>query len=537
MFAQNYYDPNLINQNMYYGGYPQGYPPQTPPMMMGGYGNYGFMNNPMNPPSQFGPYNPYNDYQQPQAPTPMYSSVGGGYTVSAPSQDMINDPNSPFFGYNIQEYVPGRNVTAIDSNGNEIPVTRNGVNVNPHIQYDFNESARIQQQIQRDRQQQSGFVYEGGYNPVTRTLTPENVPLNPAGNNPYNAYGYNPPQRVYQLPPHGFVGYTNYYNPYAGYYAQTQFDEQLNLLLYDAPIEAFDIRDSLRNIVMTPAELEEMRRRQTRGYYNDYYSWNNKVQAQIEEARQNQINVMTSLSRIAHVAAGEKFDDEMEAKANYIYDPMREYNERNKRIQKEREEYYNNPEKQEYVAQMQRVAYTNNLAVYEASLLNMEAQRHEKVLALCKAIQDGHSKIMGFKPGEHYSLQDYLDNAGIIYVRGLEEDEAYRRFKERGKGKFNLLNFKTSLSSNSNKPVQLTKDDVPFAEDNPIMKMRANGLYKKDGKDIYPMIALPDGSVAYGIAPPGRDQEEYIKSLFEQANKNKHDRLFPAMEIPGGVRA
>ena len=81
MFAQNYYDPNLINQNMYYGGYPQGYPPQMPPMIMGGYGNYGFMNNLMNPPSQFGPYNPYNNYQQPQAPTPMYSSVGGGYTV------------------------------------------------------------------------------------------------------------------------------------------------------------------------------------------------------------------------------------------------------------------------------------------------------------------------------------------------------------------------------------------------------------------------------------------------------------------------
>ena len=65
-------------------------------------------------------------------------------------------------------------------------------------------------------------------------------------------------------------------------------------------------------------------------------------------------------------------------------------------------------------------------------------------------------------------------------------------------------------------------------------KRNRNG---KDGKDIYPMIALPDGSVAYGIAPPGRDQEEYIKSLFEQANKNKHDRLFPTMEIPGGVRA
>lgn len=532
MFAQSYYNNNMNYPNMnYYGGYPQGYPPQM--QANNGYG-FDYM---MNPPA----YNPppitgYNQNPYPQM-TSVYQtqqSTGGGYQVYTPTQSQYSNPNSPFInpqleeykraaGPEFQEYVPGRNITGYDSMGNAIPITRNGQVVNP--------------QYASQNNNRSGFVYEGGYNPVTGVTTPQNVPLQPAGSNPYASYAYNPQMR-YQMPPSGQFGrYTNYYNPFVGYYMQTEYDSRMNELIYDAPIEAFDAREGLAHIVLTDAELEEARTRNARGYYNDYYAYNAKMQKWIEDQRRNQQEVFTCLSRIAHVAAGEVFDQEMEERARYIHDPMRAINERNRKLEEDRRNFYSNPDRQEYAMQMQHVAMTNSLAAMENYFINQEEQRHQKVLNIYKQIQDSHSRLMGFEPGYHYTLQEYLDNAGIIVSRNnIEAYREYSRKKNAKRNQYNPFEFKAGLAKDTNTPVTLTKDDIPFAEDDPIAKMRMQGVFNDpNGKDIYPMIVLPDGSVAYGKAPPGRDQEEYIKNLFEEANKRKHEKLYPNRAVPDGV--
>lgn len=555
MYAQNFQQQSFYpNINFNSGGYPNGYPPQMPQYGMGfnPYSNpsYGYGYNIYQPtPDQFNsPNSPFiappmmnnpQQYQQPQqqAPIPLQSLPGNNVPASFPPVDPETGKPWGELPDDFQEYVPGRNINVVRSDGTEVPINLSGgVVSSPTSPYydvalnDMNNKSREEriaaQFPQNNGNNQFNYYYQGGYNPVTNTITPDRISL--GLNNPYNNYNYIPQQRQFYAN-NGY--YNNFLRANPNPYLQTQFDQAFNELLYDAPIEAFDVQDYLGNIILTDEERERKRQRENFGYYNNYYFANMQYQQYVEKERENQRTIFALISRNANHALGKDEDFDMD-KAKDLHDPMRFYFEQQRRMQAQQNDWYNNPDKREYAAQIQRVEEVKSLAAYEVSpLCEFEKQnRIYKVTSKIEAIRNSHCKVMGLDPNKSYTLSEYMDNAGAI-ISANNIADAYRANRKR-KLQYNPVYHAQSISKETNRPVPVTKDDIAYASDdrlamNKMMQINHDMLVENMKKSNVPKImVLPDGSFSYAIAPPGEKQEDYERRKFEDALGNKHQKVY-----------
>ena len=470
----NYYQP-YSNQPIMNGGYPNmGYPPQMPQIIdvsHNGYDVYAPTQQNFN--SQYSPFiNPpvvQQNIQQPGLPQP--------YWTQNVQNNFQQSPSVPF------TYVPGANgpIEAHRADG-QVDL------INIH-------------------NQGGSTVSAGGFNPVTQTNSPS-AAQSGFVNNPYSRF-----HGQYQAP------MPNYnYNGFFPMYGQNQFDRELNEILYNEDVSFYDPMGALEEVLLTDEERDKLnknRQLQFSGYdyygrpiYNNYAA-NAQQQEALQQARLNTQLHFTKLSKICHAYFGETINEDEMMKR---FDPIKEAPKPAPMTAQERE----------YNQKIQWVEYCNELE----RKLNYEDQMDEykRILKMqCfQKIKDSHDRMLGVTPGEHYDFKTFANNGYKILAHAFVEN-GRRRLKDASK-KYDSRAFRSSIAINTNRavPVQTKDEDYVSVEE------RLKRIYEKNKT---PMMALPDGSFAFAIAPPGVDQEVYRQRLFKEAleRKRKKDEATRAM--------
>ena len=402
------YPQNFINNNMNMGGYPYGYSPQIM--------NY---QQPMVPPPMYSQYSPFINPQQ------QSYSYYNPETMQMISNDMPlkAGPDNPLKPY---EYTPGSKTGYIEAEKGD------GSTDKVYIQ--------------------GGVIkHNGGYNPVTQTITQPTVAY-PAQQSTVNApngfspYVQAPANLQYQMnnyyPNNGYTGYMtpNYGYGYVRGYSLNEFDTAIQELIYEENPSILDGREFLEGVILSDEEREKINHNSNLGivgtdYYGrpiyNNYAMNKARQDYVEQMRNHQINHFTMLSRIAHAYTKEEFD---ENKARKRFDPvanMQPVMQQNKPFN-----FYTatEEEKKEYLEQKR----VDDCKMIEAFAIQREQQlaalEQQKALAR-KRIKDSHDALLGVQPGEHYSLATYLTNGYKIGVN--MEMQKLKERKRNGKLKYN----------------------------------------------------------------------------------------------------
>lgn len=475
---------NYPNDYNYYGGQSPMYNQQS--YYMGGYPSYGY-------PSQMQSqqyYNPYPYMQQQTIPSAQNSMY------APPMETPVNttDPSRDDF-----VYVPGR-VHAPqleDANGNTIDLPTPQTQSQPYVQG-------------------GKSVIEGGFNPVTGNI---NQPAAVQGNfEPFNngmaqhyqfgvprintPMGQQPYQNPYYQPPvynngYGQNPYINYqqqygynggmYNPQQSMYAYANnglmnplfrpingvpvndFNSFMYDTLYDSDQACVDIRSELSNIILTDEEREKANQNRFAhsgiiigyDYFNQpiysngntSYGSNNSYQEQMEKFRNGYIDHYMMCSKILHAYEGDldKMDEE---KLKKRYDPFREYYENLNRQQ------FKVPttdaERREFDRERQlQNGFAIDAAFARAEIVN-ENKRQLRA-KLFQDIKDSHDRLLGFEPGTHYTLKDYLDNGYKIGVANFKQQG--KKVLRNDKHLYSSVQYSAALARKANRPVSLSMDN------------------------------------------------------------------------------
>ena len=465
------------NQFGYYGGYPNmGYPPQMPQTIsvsQNGYEIYPPTADAMN--SQHSPFMnpPVSDIQSQGLPQPYWDQNS--------QMNMMQSQTVPF------RYVPGANgpieAHRPDGTVEYINMNRGGTTVS-----------------------------SGGFNPVTQTNTPQASQIGYT-NNPYMRF-----QGQYLPQQNAGYGYQYGYSPFPTY-GQNQFDREISEILYNEDTSFYDPMGALEEILLTDEEREAVNRNrqiQFSGYdyygrpiYNTYGA-NVKAQEAFNTARKNVQTYFTKLSKICHAYFGEDINEDEMMKR---FDPIKEAPKPAQLT----------PQEVEYRRQIQWVEYCNDLDKRLAQEDQMEYGRRLLKLQYYQKIRDSHTKMLGVQPGESYDLNTFMNNGYKILAHDFVEN-GRRRLKDASK-KYDSKAFRSSIAINTNKPVPIKSKDDEYIQ----IEERLRRVYEKNKSSA--MMALPDGSFAFGIAPPGQDQETYRQRLFAEAIERKRQRDAAARSI------
>lgn len=354
--------------------------------------------------------------------------------------------------------------------------------------------------------------------PAEMTVLGPNVPQNPQMQHFFGVNQYTNPynnQMIYNRPlmnnisPYGYGYMTPMYgNGYANGYPTNEFNAyMINEILYSENPSCFDVNEMLEGIFLTDEEREKINHNRGNiyetNYYNNYlmnsYAANRARQEMVEKARTSYINHFTNLSKIAHAYDGSKFD---EAKIKERFDPMANINNKPGIIQNA----FINPitstkeqiEQRNFEEIKMKCMYADTIAdqyINQSSMFNMQK-------AAAKAnIKASHDALIGVKPGEHYTLAQYLDNAYKIGINN--EMKKVRDASKNGKLRYNSNNVKQTLiqkgvmKPDQNKYVS-SKDEEFFTIESAIKSIydmnKANIPFTKPDHPQSLMIELGDSS-------------------------------------------
>ena len=364
-------------------------------------------------------------------------------------------------------------------------------------------------------------VSEGGFNPVTGTTAIPSQTNQGYAANPYASYqNQYVPSNQYRNPfnPSNMYGYT----PYGGF-PQNEFNNaDIYDLLYNPDEPLMDLRTCLETIALTEEErkhLEKTRNNYTVSYdyygrpiYNNgYYENSIDRQQELQECRIQVRDFYTQLSIMCHKYTGDTNYDE-EAIRNF-YDPIKEPPKQETKpyfdmTPEERKEFDN---EQRYIKHTQlyydMVAYQSR----EINIYNFKVANFHK-------IKESHDRALGFEPGQHYTLKDYMENGYNLVVDAMKQ-KVRLQMRDRS-GLYSSNKFRQSIAYRTQQPIPLNSKDDEFVP----VEQRLKNLYEKN--KINTIMFLPDGTFTYAIAPPGRDQNEYKESYYAMAldRKLKHDQ-------------
>ena len=336
------------------------------------------------------------------------------------------------------------------------------VQVKPPAQMTVLGPTNIQQNTTPQSQQFFGVNYN--YNQQNQNLYPQNY-MNNGYNNiiryngPFNSpYGYG-----YMTPSYYGNGYVNQpINEFNNYV--------LNEILYQENPSCFDSNEMLASIVLSDAEREKINHNKGNfyetNYYNGYvmnsYAANQARQEAMEKARQDHINYFTMLSRIAHAYDNSEFNEQ---KMKERFDPMSNMRQATTPVQN----VFFNPmnstkeqiEKQRFESIQLKCMYVDRVAdQYLNQMSNFNIQKANAIAS----IKASHDALIGVKPGEHYSLSQYLDNGYKIGVNN--EMKKLKSLSRNGRLRYNPDNVRQTLiqkgvieSNQIPAPVATSKDE------------------------------------------------------------------------------
>ena len=329
------------------------------------------------------------------------------------------------------------------------------------------------------------FSSDGGYNPVNNTIT-QSTNFNPYYGMPnVPGAGYNNNNRIYN--PSNMYGYAN------NYYSQNM--DQINDLLYNMDWY-YNINDDIRELV-----LHEEAKDPSKAYGYNYYDINRQRQEEFDKQRLNIQTVFADISKVVKFYKHEDYDRDVALKR---FDPVQQPDQNNYYTMTEEERERN--KKLQRVYEVQQLDYQLNM--YKVREQNALIQRDK----LFTKIKESHDRMLGVNPGESYGLDTLLNN-GHQLLREIFIRKARLKLRD-GNRKYRSSNFKQSINTFLGSNVLSTSTDNDYIP----IEQRLKDIYAKNKSN---MLALPGGMFAFGIAPPGMDQEEYKKRLFEDANKLK----------------
>ena len=451
-----------MNYNTNTGGYPYGYPPQIMTYQQQ-----------MVPPPMYSQYSPFINPQQ--------QSYYDPETMQMISNDMPlkAGPDNPLKPYN---YVPGRQTGYIEAERSDGSTDKMFI--------------------------QGGVIKRnGGYNPVTQTITRATVAY-PAQQSTANApNGFSPyvqaPANL-QYPANNYYpnnAYTGYMTPNYGYgyvrgYPLNDFNTYIQELVYEENPSIIDGREFLEDIILSDEEREKINHNSNMGivgtdYYGrpiySNYGMNKARQDYAELMRNRQIDHFTMLSRIAHAYTGEKFNEE---KTRKRFDPatnMQPVMQQNKPFNF----YTATPEEKKKYLEDKRIEECNMLDAYvEQWNQQMVILEQQKAIAR-KRIKDSHDALIGVQPGEHYSLATYLTNGYKIGVN--MEMQKLKQRKRNGKLKYNSKAYREQIIQRGVQNGIIQKPQpVPSSKDEEFLTLETALKQAYDYNKANIPIPLPD---------------------------------------------
>ena len=350
-------------------------------------------------------------------------------------------------------------------------------------------------------------VNDGGFNPVSGTNTQQVSSQGYGGFNPFygpNGRIYNPSYMMNNVP----------YSPICyNYPFQNEFNQVLNDVMYEEGVEC-DIRPVLENMLLTDEE-----KRSANAYRNvqyDYYGRpigqsayedSMRRQEEFEQQRLNQQTVMTRIAKVAHAYFGEEIDEQATMEK---YDPV-------PKVVKPKTYLEMTPEERKQYDADKRVFDTQRL-IDEAARFQYTVEERERQRAYFYGkIKESHDKLLGVQPGESYDLNTFMNNGYKLVIASM--NEAVKLSRKDGARKYSSNGYRQVIQNQTGMNVPMsTKDDdyVPIEQ-------KLKEIYAKN-KGASLMMALPGGGFAFGIAPPGVDQEEYKQRLYKESLDRKAQR-------------
>ncbi len=477
----NQYDNGIqsqMNYNQpYYGGYPyNGYPSSMPQNY---YGNY---QQPVYNSQYYG-----NNYSDPYG----YMNMNNQQTYQNPYYNQYNtNPTAPINNSDPSRddfvYTPGR-ISAPqfeDSKGNS-------VNADTYVQG-------------------GKSVIDGGFNPVTGTVTPSAAVqgnFEPFNNGMAQHYqfgvprfnGYQP-QQPYQ--PQGYQNpYMNYYNNYNNGFGNPQqsmysytgglmnplfkpingipINDFNSYMIYESLYredDGIDIRSELSNIILSDEERERSEKNRFAqsgviiGYdyfnqpiYSNSYGNNNNIQNNFEEARERYIDHYMLCSTILHSYEGDV--DKMDvAKLRKRYDPFKDIQQNNQNMMGG----FGNTSRMYSASQDERNEYAKDLRIMQTWQMDIDFDRAEqtnqiKRQMMQKAFADikaSHDALLGIEPGQSYDLATYLDNGYKIGI-AMAKQQAKKSMRN-GRMLYSSNSYRAALAKKSGRPVRVDSMDDEY---------------------------------------------------------------------------
>lgn len=446
--------------NVYYGGYPQGYSPQIV--------NY---QQPMIPPPMYSQYSPYI--------TPQQQSYYNPETMQMITNDkpLKAGPDNPLEAY---RYTPGSKTGYIEAE------RKDGSSEKVYVQ--------------------GGVIKNnGGFNPVTGTVTQPTVAYpayqqNTVAPSTFSPYSQAPMNLQYPMnyPNNGYSGYMtpNYGYGYVRGYPLNEFDAAIQELVYEENPSILDGREILEAIILSDEEREKINHNNNLGivgtdYYGrpiyNNYAINKARQDYVEQMRTNYINHFTMLSRIANAYTGDKFD---ETKVRERFDPVAHTQPVMQQAKPFNFYTATEEEKKEYLASRR---------IEECKMLDaLSMQREQQTIALnaqkavaMQKIKESHDALIGVKPGEHYNLATYLTNGYKIGVN--MEMQKLKERKRNGKLKYNNKAYREQIIQRGiQNGVIPGKPDIPSSKDDEFLSIETVLKQAYDYNKANIPIPLPD---------------------------------------------
>lgn len=351
-------------------------------------------------------------------------------------------------------------------------------------------------------------VNDGGFNPVSGTST-QQVSSQGYGYNPFysgNGRVYNPSYMMNNVP----------YSPLCyNYPIQNEFNYQLADLMYNSEVE-YDIRPDLENILLTDEE-----KRSANAYRNvqyDYYGRpigqsayedNARRQEEFEQQRLNQQLVFTAIAKVAHSYFGEQIDEQATMEK---YDPVPKNN-----IPRQKTYFEMTPEERKQYDADKRVYDTQKLIYDAANYENIRRMQDQQRSYYYTKIKESHDKLIGVNPGEHYDLNTFMNNGYKLVISAMEDRSKLSR--KDGARKYSSNQYRQMIHNTTGMNVPMSSKDDDYIP----IEQKLKEIYEKN-KGSSLMMALPGGGFAFGIAPPGEDQEEYRQRLYKESLDRKAQR-------------
>ena len=351
-------------------------------------------------------------------------------------------------------------------------------------------------------------VNDGGFNPVSGTST-QQVSSQGYGYNPFysgNGRVYNPSYMMNNVP----------YSPLCyNYPFQNEFNYQLADLMYNSEVE-YDIRPDLENILLTDEE-----KRSANAYRNvqyDYYGRpigqsayedNARRQEEFEQQRLNQQLVFTAIAKVAHGYFGEQIDEQATMEK---YDPVPKNN-----IPRQKTYFEMTPEERKQYDADKRVYDTQKLIYDAANYENIRRMQDQQRSYYYTKIKESHDKLIGVNPGEHYDLNTFMNNGYKLVISAMEDRSKLSR--KDGARKYSSNQYRQMIHNTTGMNVPMSSKDDDYIP----IEQKLKEIYEKN-KGSSLMMALPGGGFAFGIAPPGVDQEEYRQRLYKESLDRKAQR-------------